>query len=205
MTGRPLFVSSGDLIADRRYQWALDHAARGDLVGAADVLGQTVELAPEFATAWFALGGIRDNLGDRVGAIAAWEKARDADPADHHGARLQLARLGAGEITPAMTATYVRRLFDQQAENFDQSLLEGLDYRGPRLLLEAVLDACGRLARASTLIAARSRMRHRARRACLFGPHRFSRRGRSLSEDARGSAPHRRRMTISIWATCWNS
>ena len=40
----PLFVSSGDLIADRRYKWALDHAAQGDLSGAADILTQTVEL-----------------------------------------------------------------------------------------------------------------------------------------------------------------
>ena len=102
MTGGPLFVSSGDLIADRRYKWALDHAARGELAGAADILAQTVELAPAFATAWFALGAIRDNLGDRAGAIAAWQKARDADPEDYHGARLQLARLGAGEVTPAM-------------------------------------------------------------------------------------------------------
>ena len=30
----PLFVSSGDLIADRRYKWALDHVAQGDLAGA---------------------------------------------------------------------------------------------------------------------------------------------------------------------------
>ncbi len=67
MTGGPLFVSSGDLIADRRYKWALDHAARGDLAGAADILAQTVELAPGFATAWFALGAIRDKLGDRAG------------------------------------------------------------------------------------------------------------------------------------------
>ena len=52
----PLFVSSGDLIADRRYQWALDQAARGDLAGAADILVQTVALAPAFAAAWFALG-----------------------------------------------------------------------------------------------------------------------------------------------------
>jgi len=41
----PLFVSSGDLIADRRYQWALDLVARGDLAGAADLLAQTTELA----------------------------------------------------------------------------------------------------------------------------------------------------------------
>ena len=43
----PLFVSSGDLIADRRYKWALDQAARGDFAGAADVLAQTVALAPQ--------------------------------------------------------------------------------------------------------------------------------------------------------------
>ena len=91
----PLFVSSGDLIADRRYKWALELAARDDFSGAADVLAQTVELAPGFATAWFALGAIRDRLGDRPGAIAAFEVARDADPEDYHGARLQLARLGS--------------------------------------------------------------------------------------------------------------
>jgi predicted TPR repeat methyltransferase len=134
----PLFVSSGDLIADRRYKWALDHAARGDFSGAADILAQTVELAPKFATAWFALGAIRDRLGDRDGAIAAFEQARDADPADYHGARLQLARLGSGAATPAMTETYVRRLFDQYAARYDASLTEHLAYRGPSLLRDAV-------------------------------------------------------------------
>ena len=66
----PLFASSGDLIADRRYRWALDLAARGELAGAADVLKQTVALAPTFAAAWAALGALRDQLGDRSGAIA---------------------------------------------------------------------------------------------------------------------------------------
>jgi predicted TPR repeat methyltransferase len=79
-TSAPLFVSSGDLIADRRYKWAIDHAQRGDLAGAADILMQTVELAPAFATAWFALGAVRDALGDRDAAVAAFEAARDADP-----------------------------------------------------------------------------------------------------------------------------
>lgn len=134
----PLFVSSGDLIADRRYKWALDHAARGDFAGAADILAQTVELAPGFATAWFALGAICERLGEHDAAVAAFAKARDADPQDYHGARLQLARLGAGEATPAMTAPYVRRLFDQYAARYDASLLEHLDYRGPALLREAI-------------------------------------------------------------------
>jgi predicted TPR repeat methyltransferase len=138
MTGGPLFVSSGEVSADRHYNSALEHAARGDLAGAAEILLQAVELVPGFATAWFALGAIRDNLGDRYGAIAAWQKARDADPEDYHGARLQLARLGAGEATPAMTETYVRRLFDQYAARYDTALTERLHYRGPTLLHAAV-------------------------------------------------------------------
>jgi predicted TPR repeat methyltransferase len=137
----PLFVSSGNLIADRRYKWAVDQAARGDFAGAADVLAQTVELAPGFATAWFALGAIRDRLGDRDGAVTAFEQARDRDPEDYHGARLQLARLGAGEATPAMTETYVRRLFDQYAGRYDTALTEHLRYRGPAILRDAVKAA----------------------------------------------------------------
>jgi predicted TPR repeat methyltransferase len=142
-TSAPLFVSSGDLIADRRYKWAIDHAQRGDLAGAADILAQTVELTPGFATAWFALGAIRDALGDRAGAVAAFTAARDADPDDYHGARLHLARLGAGPATPEMTAVYVRRLFDQHAPDFDVAMRERLDYRGPELLKEAVRAAAG--------------------------------------------------------------
>jgi predicted TPR repeat methyltransferase len=134
----PLFVTSGDLAADRRYQWALDHAARGDFSAAADILLQTVELAPAFATAWFALGAIRDRLGERDAAIAAFDRAQRLDPDDYHGARLQLARLGAGEAVPAMTASYVRRLFDQYAARFETALVERLDYCGPALLREAV-------------------------------------------------------------------
>src|SRR5579863_10533580 len=134
----PLFVSSGDLIADRRYKWALDQAARGDFAAAAEILVQTVALAPAFATAWFALGTIRERLGDRTGAIAALENARDADPADYHGARLQLARLASGDATPAMSETYVRRLFDQYAGRYDTALTERLHYRGPALLHDAV-------------------------------------------------------------------
>jgi predicted TPR repeat methyltransferase len=139
----PLFVSSGDLIADRRYKWALDQAARGDFTGAADILVQTVALAPAFATAWFALGAIRDRLGDGSGAITAFTRARDADPEDYHGARLQLARLGAGEAAPAMTQTYVKRLFDQYAGRYDAALTERLNYRGPAILRDAVAEATG--------------------------------------------------------------
>jgi predicted TPR repeat methyltransferase len=134
----PVLISSGDLIADRRYQWALDYLARGDRAGAAELLEQALEVAPGFAGAWFALGGIREAQGDRERAIAAFEAACKADPQDYHGARLRLARLGVGAATPAMMQRHVRRLFDEHAPRFDHSLLQQLDYRGPQLLRDAV-------------------------------------------------------------------
>jgi len=151
----PLFASSGDLIADRRYRWALDLAARGDCAGAADILAQAVALAPAFAAAWAALGALRDQLGDRSGALAAFAAARDCDPDDYHGARLQLARLGAEEATPHMTDAYVRRLFDQYAARYDTALTEQLAYRGPELLRTAVsrvMAAAGRTMRFASVL-----------------------------------------------------
>jgi predicted TPR repeat methyltransferase len=134
----PVFISSGDLIADRRYQWALDYLARGDRAGAAEILAQALEMAPAFAGAWFTLGEIREAEGDPERARAAFAAARDADPHDYHGARLRLARLGVGEVTAAMMQRHVRRVFEEHAPRFDQSLLQHLDYRGPQLLLAAV-------------------------------------------------------------------
>jgi predicted TPR repeat methyltransferase len=143
MAAQPLFVSSGDLVADRRYGWALDFLKKGDPAAAADILEQVVETAPGFATAWFALAVIREQAGDREGAVSAFRAASDADREDYHGARLHLARLGAGEGTPAMTATYVRRLFDQHAPDFEESLLGRLEYRGPAILLDALEAVAG--------------------------------------------------------------
>src|ERR1043165_8257810 len=105
-----LFLSSGDLIADRRYDFARDLQLRGALPPAADVLQQAVDLAPNFASAWFTLGEIRKELGERDAAIEAFRKARDADPQDRHGACVHLMQLGAEPLS-AMPASYVQSLF----------------------------------------------------------------------------------------------
>src|SRR5215471_254307 len=126
---QPLFMSSGDLLLDRRYRWALEYLEGCDRVGAADILEQVVACAPAFAAAWFALGEVREAQGNPEGAVAAFLAAREADPQDHHGARLRLARLGVGEATPDLMQAHVRRLFDQHAPRFDASLLQHLGYR----------------------------------------------------------------------------
>jgi predicted TPR repeat methyltransferase len=135
-----LFLSSGDLVADRRFEFARDLQLKGDLAAAADLLSQATELAPGFASAWFTLGEIREQLGEREAAIAAFRKALIADLEDRHGARLHLVLLGAQELS-AMPQAYVRALFDQYAPKFETALVDDLGYRGPALLFKAVLAA----------------------------------------------------------------
>jgi predicted TPR repeat methyltransferase len=135
-----LFLSSGDMIADRRFDFARDLQLKGDLVAAADLLSQAIELVPGFASAWFTLGEIRQQLGDLDAAIAAFRQAVIADPDDRHGARLRLMLLGAENLSD-MPPAYVRALFDQYARKFEAALVDDLGYRGPALLFRAVLSA----------------------------------------------------------------
>ena len=133
-----LFLSSGDLVADRRYDFARDLQLRGDLPAAADLLEQAIELAPDFASAWFTLGEIRSQLGMRDAAVVAFQKARAADPLDRHGASMHLMRLGALPLA-GMPPSYVQVLFDQYAPRFESALVDDLGYRGPALLFKAVI------------------------------------------------------------------
>ncbi|EKS29804.1 class I SAM-dependent DNA methyltransferase [Afipia felis] len=142
----PLFLSSGDLIADRRYDFARDLQLRGDIAGAVDLMAQAVERAPGFASAWFALGELKQQLNLHGEAIRAYRKAKEADPEDRHGAKLRLIRLGVETISD-MPPAYVRSLFDQYAPTFEEALVNNLNYRGPQLLLKAVLSACHDLKR----------------------------------------------------------
>jgi predicted TPR repeat methyltransferase len=134
-----IFLTSGDVIVDRRFEWARDLEAKGDLAGAADLLAQTVEISPGYAAAWFALGDLRQKLGENTGAIVAFEHAKAIDPEDRHGASLRLTRLGA--VQGAMSDGYVRTLFDGYALTFDSALRTGLGYKAPELMLAAVRTA----------------------------------------------------------------
>lgn len=134
-----LFLSSGDLLADRRYDFARDLQLKGDLPAAADLLEQALELAPNFTSAWFTLGEIRQRLGEHDNAIVAFRKALACDPKDRHGATVRLMRLGADQLGE-MPRSYVQSLFDQYAPRFEAALLGDLDYRAPQLLFKAVVS-----------------------------------------------------------------
>ena len=143
---------------------------KGDLAAAADLLLQAIELAPGFASAWFTLGEIREQLGEREAAISAFRRAQVADPGDRHGAGLRLMLLGAEPLS-AMPPAYVRALFDQYAPRFEAALVDDLGYRGPALLFKAVLSVRASIRKPAFFRRHRLRLRHRLA-ATAFGPAR---------------------------------
>jgi predicted TPR repeat methyltransferase len=140
-------ISSGDLRADRRFLYAEECAAEGDDAATAELLEQCLELAPDWAPAWFALGVAREKVGEAEAAVIAFRRALTLDQKDVLGASLALARLGVAEIPVAAAPAYVARLFDQYAPRFDEHLVHGLGYRAPDLLHDAVTEVCARMNR----------------------------------------------------------
>lgn len=142
----PLLLSSGDLIADRRADYA-EVLLPTDPAAAADLYAQALELAPGWAAGWFRLGEIRAEAG-LAGAEAAFEHALALDPADRLGAALQLDMLRDRSLADRMPSAFVETLFDQYAAKFDTALVDQLGYRAPQLLAAWI---AGRHARALDL------------------------------------------------------
>ena len=145
---------------------ALHHAGQGD--AALEQAEQSTQDDPGNDEAWMALGLIRQTKGDFSGAALAFaqvphlpsarwslgeilrrlnrldeaaEQYRaclELDADDRHGARLGLA-LVTGEQGPERAPqAYVRQLFDDVADDFDRQLVDGLHYRAPQLLQQAL-------------------------------------------------------------------
>lgn len=138
-------LSSGDLLADRRYRYAEACLAEGDHAVAADLAEQALEIAPRYAPAWLLLGRAREGLAAAgadpaaLGAAArAYARALDCDPDDTLGVRPHLVRLGVSDGLPALSAAHVRALFDGYAPRFERHLVDGLGYVGPRLVRDAL-------------------------------------------------------------------
>ncbi len=146
----PPSTSSGDLIADRRFNLAAAFAADGDHAAAADVLEQALERAPAWAAGWLTLGDWRQRLGETEAAVAAFARAAALDAAGCLGADLRLAALGRAPVPTAMPADYVRTLFDDYAPRFDRALVGHLGYQAPERLV-AALAALGERRFASAL------------------------------------------------------
>ncbi|WP_181706324.1 methyltransferase domain-containing protein [Chthonobacter rhizosphaerae] len=136
----PLALSSGDLLADRRYDYARLYAGEGDHAAAADLFAQTLERVPGWLPALIGLADARAAVGDGPGAAEALKAALSADPDDLFGAALRLAALGRAPVPETPPEAYVRGLFDDYADRFETALVETLKYRVPWRLGSLLAD-----------------------------------------------------------------
>ncbi|WP_319483230.1 methyltransferase [uncultured Cohaesibacter sp.] len=139
MVGKPF--PSGNLLADRRAEFAATMAQMGDWASAIEVLTGALEEAPDWGAGWFQLGEYHEQAHDAAKAAEAWRRAIALDPSDPFGAGLKLDLLRDVPVAERMPAAFVETLFDQYAPRFEESLLEKLDYRGPELLLSALRES----------------------------------------------------------------
>lgn len=135
----PGFVGgSGDMLADRRFDMALQLHERGDNEAAADLMAQAREIVPSWPPAAFRHGEILAAVGDITAATAAFETYLRLDPADRMGAAVKLALLGAHPVPDTLPEAYITSLFDEYAPRFEKHLTETLGYDVPQTLATVI-------------------------------------------------------------------
>ncbi|MET3853386.1 putative TPR repeat methyltransferase [Rhizobium sp. OAE497] len=136
-------LTSGDVIADRRADYAKMLDEGGEPDAAAELMEQALELTPGWAAGWYRLATYREKAGHRTEAAEAYRKTLALDPDDIFGATLKLALLGETETPDQPPSRYVERLFDDYAGRFETSLVDKLDYSVPQKLA-ALVTSTGR-------------------------------------------------------------
>jgi predicted TPR repeat methyltransferase len=138
----PEAVESFDRAIHLRPDWAEAYSAQGSSLfklgefGAAlDSYDQALKHRPDYAMAHYHRGNALRALDRREEAIAAYRAAL-AHGDNPETIAFALASVGEGETPATLPNDYVRSLFDQYANHFDQHLTEVLGYKTP-----AVLDA----------------------------------------------------------------
>ena len=134
------FQSSGDVIADRRADYARMLAESGDHAAAAELMSQALDLVPDWAAGWDLLGSYHERSGDVAAAISAWRQLEALDDEGIFGARLKLAAHNAGPAGEGTAVSYVEALFDQYAPQFEDALVGKLGYRVPDILDHMVAE-----------------------------------------------------------------
>ncbi|MDQ0318884.1 putative TPR repeat methyltransferase [Pararhizobium capsulatum DSM 1112] len=136
-------LSSGDLIADRRAEYAYMLAETSDHTDAADLMRQALELVPDWAAGWFRLADYEEKSGRKEAAATALKRVLELNPADIFGAGLKLALLGGANAPEQPPSLYVERLFDDYADRFDAALVDRLNYTVPQKLASLIADHAG--------------------------------------------------------------
>lgn len=136
----PDAVESFDRAIHLRPQWAEAYSAQGsslfrlgEFEAALDSYDHALQLKPDHALAHYHRGNALRAMERNDEAIAAYRAAL-AHGDNPETIAFALASLGVGETPAVLPAEYVRSLFDQYANHFDEHLVNVLDYQTPAYL-----------------------------------------------------------------------
>lgn len=124
--------------------------AQGHGEGAAAAFERATTVMPGQVKPWFCLAEACRAEGDNDRAERAYRHCLTLDGEDQHGAGLGLA-LTLGESPERAPQAFIRRMYDDYAERFDDSLQQGLGYRGPQILGEILTRRLGEQAALAVL------------------------------------------------------
>jgi predicted TPR repeat methyltransferase len=136
----PEAVESFDRAIHLRPQWAEAYSAQGSALqrlgefpAALDSYDRALALKPDYALAHYYRGNTLRSMERNDEAIAAYRAAL-AHGDNPEAIAFALASLGVGDTPAVLPPEYVRSLFDQYANHFDQHLTEVLGYQTPAYL-----------------------------------------------------------------------
>ena len=136
----PEAVESFDRAIHLRPRWAEAYSAQGSAMqrlgefeAALDSYDHALRLKPDHALTHYHRGNALRSMARNEEAIAAYRAAL-AHGDNPETIAFALASLGEGETPAMLPPEYVRSLFDQYANHFDQHLTEVLGYRTPAYL-----------------------------------------------------------------------
>jgi predicted TPR repeat methyltransferase len=103
---------------------------------------QALSLTPELGEAVWGTADCHASLGRNKTAIKWYQRYLEIEP-DEPEALHMLASLGVGEAPDRASDEYVTTYFDRFAADFDEMLVNQLEYRVPELIVDAVDKALG--------------------------------------------------------------
>ena len=103
-----------------RFDIAMHLVEIGDLEAALHVLKSCIKDGQENVAIYFYLGLLYQKLGQCTAAAEAFEKCLELDREDPFDVRAHLWLVGKAEQPSTLSLTYLRQLFDQYADYFDE-------------------------------------------------------------------------------------
>ncbi|MBI9083605.1 MAG: tetratricopeptide repeat protein [Desulfobacterales bacterium] len=108
---------------------------------AVGIFQRAAQLAPANAAIFFNLGNAYHRMGMMQRAADCFLKASELDSTNEEAAHMLAAM--TGRTTTSAPKAWVRRLFDQYSDRFEQHLTEDLGYAAPEQLADALKSVTG--------------------------------------------------------------